>query len=152
MVRSRGRGWSALVVVAVACSGSNTTVGGPAGQTGNACSSAAACYPGLDAATVQGTVTCLTQVSGGYCTHTCQSDANCCSVPGECVSGLEEVCSPFESQNATYCLLSCSSAAIAASPNGGITDPTAYCQKFADPTFTCRSSGGGSNNQKFCGP
>jgi hypothetical protein len=52
----------------------------------------------------------------------------------------------------TYCLLSCSATAIASSPNGGVTDPTAYCQKFADPTFTCSSSGGGRNNQQFCGP
>jgi hypothetical protein len=37
-------------------------------------------------------------------------------------------------------------------PNGGTTDPTAYCRAFANPTFTCRSTGGGSANQKFCGP
>jgi hypothetical protein len=96
-------------------------------------------------------VTCLTQLQNGYCTHTCQSDANCCAVAGEC-AGYQEVCAPLESAPTTYCFLACSSSAIAAFPNAGTTDPDTYCQRWANPSFTCRSTGGGSNNMKFCGP
>jgi hypothetical protein len=31
-------------------------------------------------------------------------------------------------------------------------DPSTFCQDWANPTFTCRSTGGGSSNQRFCGP
>jgi hypothetical protein len=41
---------------------------------------------------------------------------------------------------------------IAGSPDAGTTDPTTYCQRWASPASTCRSTGGGSNNRKFCGP
>jgi hypothetical protein len=51
-----------------------------------------------------------------------------------------------------YCFLSCASADISASPDAGTTDSTTYCQRWANPTFTCRSTGGGSANRKFCGP
>lgn len=135
---------------ALACSSNGPS--GPAQQTGSSCTSTAACYPGLDAAALKGTATCLTQLQGGYCTHTCTSDSDCCAVPGECPSGFAEVCAPLQSAPQTYCFLSCSSSAIAAAPNGGATDPNTYCQKFANPNFTCRSTGGGSANQKFCGP
>lgn len=97
-------------------------------------------------------MTCLTQLQNGYCTHTCQSDADCCALPGECVTGFKQVCAPFESSGEMYCFLSCEASAIAAAPDAGASDATAYCQKWANPTFTCRSTGGGSQNQLFCGP
>ncbi|HEX8790571.1 MAG TPA: hypothetical protein VF765_06435 [Polyangiaceae bacterium] len=139
-----------VLTAAFACSSSGPSR--PPQQTGSSCTTTTNCYPGIDAATLKGTATCLTQLQGGYCTHTCTSDSDCCAVPGECPSGFTEVCAPLESAPQTYCFLSCSSTAIAAAPNGGTTDPTAYCQSFANPTFTCRSTGGGSANQKFCGP
>ena len=138
------------LALAVACSSSNSAP--PPGQTGSTCTTAAQCYPGVDAGALQGTVTCLTQLQNGYCTHTCQTNANCCTVPSECPTGLAEICSPLQSAGTTYCLVACDSASIAANPNAGTTDPGAYCQRWANPTFTCRSSGGGSANQKFCGP
>jgi hypothetical protein len=133
----------AAVAAVVACSGGSSPVGAP-------CTTASSCYPGLDAAALQGTATCLTQISGGYCTHTCSADADCCAVPGECKSGFKEICAPFENQTQTYCFLSCEAADIAAS-GSGITDPNAYCQKYAGPSFSCRSTGGGANNKQFCG-
>lgn len=133
----------AVVAVLVACSNSTPPVGA-------SCTTASTCYPGVDAATLQGTPTCLTQISGGYCTHTCTADTDCCAVSGECPSGYKEVCAPFENQTQAYCFLACDSGSIAAS-NTGVTDPNAYCQKYAGPAFTCRSTGGGANNKQFCG-
>jgi len=149
---TRAAGVSAMLGVAVACSGGGGSVGGgsatPAGQS---CSSASQCYSGLDASALHGQVTCLTQLQGGYCTHTCQSAADCCAIPGEC-AGYQEVCAPLQSAASTYCFVACSSSAIAAFPNAGTTDPNTFCQRWADASFTCRSTGGGSNNMKFCGP
>jgi hypothetical protein len=51
-----------------------------------------------------------------------------------------------------YCFLSCAAADISAAPDAGTVDPATYCQRWANSSFTCRSTGGGSNNQKFCGP
>lgn len=148
---------ASLLVVAVACSGSSTSGSNPGGgtqsTTGQSCSAASQCYPLVDAAAVHGTVTCLTQgISTGYCTHTCTSDGDCCAVPGECLSGFAEVCAPFESTGQNYCFLSCAASAIGAAPDAGTTDPNTYCQRYANASFTCRSTGGGRNNQQFCGP
>ena len=141
------------LLASAACAGSSGSVGGnPTGPTGQSCSQASQCYVGLDASALAGQVTCLTQLQNGYCTQTCQSDANCCAVPGECVTGFKDVCASFESSGATYCFLSCDPADIAAAPDAGTTDPNTYCQRWADASFTCRSTGGGSANRKFCGP
>jgi hypothetical protein len=161
MSRSYALGWfcrSPMIGIALlgiglvpACSGGNGSVG-PAEQTGQSCTTASQCYPALDAAALGGQVTCLTQLPGGYCTHECQADLDCCSAPGECLDGFQQVCAPFESTGHSYCFLGCESSEIAAAPDAGTTDPTAYCQRWAGATFTCRSTGGGSNNRKFCSP
>ncbi len=121
-------------------------------QTGQACTSAEQCFSTLDAAALHGMASCLTQLQDGYCTHTCQSDSDCCAVPGECRAAFKEVCAPFESTGQHYCFLSCAVADIAAAPDAGTTDPATYCQTWANASFACRSTGGGSQNQKFCGP
>jgi hypothetical protein len=135
--------------IVLACS-SSSNAGGPAVQTGTACTSAANCYSGLDAAALHGQVVCLTQLQNGYCSHACQTDADCCAVPGECPAGFKEICAPLQSVPQTYCFLSCDPANIPAS--AGTTDPNTFCQRFANAGFTCRSTGGGANNKKFCGP
>ncbi|MGH7438678.1 MAG: hypothetical protein ACRENE_23570, partial [Polyangiaceae bacterium] len=122
------------------------------GQTGAACSVANQCFFGLDAAALNGAPACLTQLPNGYCTHTCTTDADCCAAPGECRTGFEEVCASFESSGQTYCFLGCSGAEVAAAPEAGTSNPTTYCQDWAGASFTCRSTGGGSQNRKFCGP
>jgi hypothetical protein len=134
------------------CSSGGSNGAPPVEQVGHSCTAASQCYATLDAAAIPGTVTCLTQLTNGYCTHTCQSDSDCCSVPGECITGFTEVCAPFESTAQKYCFLSCDAADIAAAPDGGTTDPSVYCQTWAGAAFTCRSTGGGSANRKFCGP
>jgi hypothetical protein len=48
--------------------------------------------------------------------------------------------------------LSCDSSALASAPDAGTTDPSLYCQRWASATSTCRSTGGGSANRKFCSP
>lgn len=157
----RGRAHRAFVVtslvglaLAPACSSGNSSTGGPlTGQTGQSCSAASQCYTTLlDASALKGQVTCLTQLTNGYCTHTCQVDTDCCAVAGECRTGFKDVCASFESSGQKYCFLSCDAADIALAPNAGTTDPTTYCQDWANPTFTCRSTGGGVQNRKFCGP
>jgi hypothetical protein len=139
--------------IVTACSGGSGGFAGTTGeQEGQSCSLASQCYPGLNPAALAGQVTCLSKVQNGYCTHTCRSDSDCCSVPGECLTGLTQVCAPFESSGMMYCFLGCSAADIGAAPDAGTTDSTAYCQTWANASFTCRSTGGGSNNRKFCGP
>jgi hypothetical protein len=141
----------------LACSGTNGgSIGNPDGggeHVGQSCAQASQCYPTLEAGALHGTVTCLTQgLPSGYCTHTCQSDADCCAVPGECLTGFKQVCASYESTAQMYCFLGCASSDIAAAPDAGTTDPNAYCARWANASFTCRSTGGGSANRKFCGP
>lgn len=134
----------ALSVTQLVCSSSSPAPAAPVGQS---CSAAAQCYTGIDAAALSGQVTCLTQVSGGYCTHTCSSDGDCCKVPGEC-DGRPQLCAPFESAGQMYCFLSCEAALLA---DAGLSD-TSYCATYAAATFSCRSTGGGSQNRKICAP
>ena len=136
-----------LTIVAFLCA-----CGSSSQQVGSSCTMASQCYPLVqNQSQIHGSVTCLTQYQGGYCTHTCTSDADCCAASGECQNGFKEVCAPFENQGQMYCFLSCEAADIQSAPNGGTTDPTAYCQKFAGSSLTCRSTGGGSANRQFCG-
>src|SRR5258708_1096943 len=123
--------------VALACSGNSGSIGGPPlEQTGQSCTQASQCYGGIDAAAVHGQVTCLTQLQNGYCSHTCQSDADCCAVPGECLTGFAQVCASFESTGPKYCFLSCDPSAIATAPDAGSTDPSTYCQRWGEATVT----------------
>jgi len=120
------------------------------GTTGQGCSTAEQCYPGLDASSLQGgAAVCMSQFANGYCTHHCAADTDCCAQPGECRSGYPEVCGPFESTGEMYCFLSCDAATLAAA---GYSDETVYCQTFANAAFICRSTGGGSQNRKVCVP
>jgi hypothetical protein len=121
----------------------------PPEQAGRACSNAAQCYQETDGAVLMGgPPVCLAdRVPGGYCTHLCSTDADCCAVPGECKTGFPQVCSPLESAPEKYCMLSCESAA-----DGGASDADLYCATYAHAGFGCRSSGGGSLNRKVCLP
>jgi hypothetical protein len=164
--------FTALAVVGLACGGSESSAvpagnagargGEPAGQS---CTTPAQCYGGVDAGAISGEITCLAKVTSGYCTHTCKQDTECCSAPGECLSGVAEVCSPLSNQPEQYCFLSCEDAdvqrAIAANGaagyyDGGATDAgsvaDAYCESFAGAATSCRSSGGGNKNRKICLP
>jgi hypothetical protein len=177
---------SAAIAIVVACGGSDgdspsngaTTPpadAGPRGmeQAGQACTTATQCYgavadaggEGGAAALVKGTITCLDRVTNGYCTHTCNDDSDCCAAPGECRTGVKQVCAPFTNESATkYCFLSCEtgdiSAAIAANADAGYYDggaadggvENAYCQSYASIYATCRSTGGGKQNRKVCIP
>jgi hypothetical protein len=119
-------------------------------QAGQACSNAGQCYPATDgAALMGGPAVCLDRVPGGYCTHVCSTDADCCAVPGECKTGFPQVCSPFESAADKYCILSCEDAVIG---DAGVADGNAYCDRYAHAGFGCRSSGGGTLNRKVCVP
>lgn len=110
---------------------------------GAACDAPDDCYADVDHAELQGEVQCLDRVPGGYCTHTCASDADCCAVDGEC-DGRPQVCAPFESTGIMMCFLSCEGVEEAND------DPDGYCHDHASPEFTCRSTGGGSMNRKVC--
>lgn len=108
---------------------------------GASCSAAEQCFVGL-AREVEGAAQCLDRIEGGYCTHECDTDADCCAVAGECPSGREEVCAPFESTGMRLCFLSCE----------GRADGDAYCGQYAHLGFGCRSTGGGAKNRKVCVP
>jgi len=131
--------------------------------TGSSCMTASDCYSGIDAAALQGGgAVCIDKVSGGYCTHTCTKDEDCCAVPGECRTGLKQVCASFENQGDKYCFLSCEDTDIAAATDAGANDAgnvdgggfdgTEYCHKNASTDFGCRSTGGGQSNRQVCLP
>lgn len=116
-------------------------------HVGQPCESPADCYPSIeDHSVLLGEVECLDGVEGGYCTHLCEVDDDCCAVEGECVSGFPQVCAPFENQPDKRCFLSCEDGDL------GDLGPDEYCQTYAHPSFGCRSTGGGSENRKVCVP
>jgi hypothetical protein len=148
--------WSGLgLCLLLGCSSSDDPQGesghdsGSPDQVGAVCEVPADCYPEIDPAQLAGPVECLDRVRGGYCTHQCTGDEDCCAVEGECVSSLPQVCSPFESANLMMCFLSCEDADVSAA---GADDPQVFCQNEVHPDFICRSSGGGSDNRKVCVP
>ena len=139
---------SLLFAGVIACGSSGESNAGPT-NTGQSCSAPEQCFGSLDAGALVGTAICLDKVPGGYCTHSCSGDGDCCAVPGECPGGYPEVCAPFESTGQMDCFLSCEDSTI---QKAGYTDSTAYCAKFANAAFSCRSTGGGSKNRKVCVP
>ena len=144
----------ALLLVAAACllgsaCGSSSSGAGAPNNTGQSCGAASDCYPGLASGSLHGEVECMTRVPGGYCTHSCTVDTDCCALPGECPQALDEVCAPFESTGLLECFLTCEDSAVTAA---GFTDSTAFCQRYANAAFICRSTGGGTKNRKVCVP
>jgi len=145
-----GLGLFAFGCFVVGGCGDDDNGGGPYENAGSACASVNDCYPNVeDTTAILGEVQCLSKVPGGYCTHLCNSDSDCCATPGECTSGHPQVCSPFENQPQKYCFLSCEDADWKAA---GSVDANDYCYYFANTGFTCHSSGGGSQNRKICSP
>jgi hypothetical protein len=116
-------------------------------NTGADCATADECFPEVAEGELLGEPVCLDVGSGGYCSHTCTDDADCCAAAGECSSGLAQLCAPFTSDPDTYCFLSCEAEDL---PEG--YEENAYCQEYAHPAFNCRSTGGGSDNKKICAP
>jgi hypothetical protein len=114
-------------------------------NTGQSCKAAGDCFTAVKMP-LKGDAVCLTRVPGGYCTHLCQTDADCCAVEGECKSRFPQLCAPFESTGQKYCFLSCEAAVIQNQ------DPNTFCQDNANKAFQCRSTGGGSQNRKVCVP
>ena len=159
-MKSRVRIVSALFLACffgLASCGDDTEGGGNGGggnkrpdETGAACEVADDCYPDVAEGDLQGEAVCITRVQDGYCTHTCETDDDCCSAEGECKSSLLEVCSPFESMDGTHCFLSCEDADVQGA--GDVADEQEFCQKKASADFICRSSGGGSANRNICAP
>jgi hypothetical protein len=122
----------------------------PSEETGQSCRNASECFRQLDGQALQGgEAVCIDEVPGGYCTHVCVDDGDCCAIPGECRTNFPQVCSPFQSRPGKHCFLSCEPADIA---DAGIADENAFCQRFAHASFNCRSSGGGDLNRKVCVP
>lgn len=138
----------------IGCSNGPSEAGGRPtdGSVGSACGAADDCFPDV-ADDLVGERQCLDRIEGGYCTHECESDADCCAVEGECPNDIDQVCSPFESEGRKLCFLSCEKEAIEAlEPSERPEDENEFCRRFAGAAFTCRSSGGGSENRKICVP
>jgi hypothetical protein len=138
--------WIALGLLPMVAACGDDPPPAPIEHAGQTCTNASQCYPNVDGGALKGEVICMEKVTNGYCTHKCTSDQDCCAVPGECVSGHPQVCSPYENQPDQYCLLSCE-------PNDiGSVNGDSYCSTWAHPGFKCRSSGGGTANRKVCTP
>ncbi len=131
-----------------ACSSDNDGGPGPT-NTGQACETVDQCYAGVKAGELLGEAVCLDKVSGGYCTHYCTQDSDCCAATGECPGNHAEVCGPFESTGEMYCFLSCEDADL---EQATLKDADQYCHTYAGAGFGCRSTGGGSMNRKVCMP
>jgi len=152
------------LLAAPACGDDDAVTSGSASgdgpdNTGQECTMPDACYPGVDQSELAGEVECLDRVDSGYCTHQCETDADCCAVAGVCDDNIAYVCGPFESTGLMLCFISCEEADIDASGfgvgvgGGGGGDPAdTYCQAKAHAEFICRSTGGGSDNRKVCVP
>jgi hypothetical protein len=141
------RSRSALRLAAVAVTAlTGYACSGGGEQAGQPCETTADCYPDIDPAKLQGEVQCLDKVTGGYCTHLCETDDDCCAVAGECRGGHPQVCAPFESAGQKMCFLSCEAKDL------GDLDEATFCQENAGADFGCRSTGGGNENRKICSP
>lgn len=141
---------SSLGGLFVACGGDPEPI--PVENAGSACTNVSQCYPGLDGGTLKGAAQCLTKVTGGYCTHLCTTDADCCAVPGECTQNFKQVCAPFESTGQMMCFLSCEDATVQVESSDYAGNTTGFCQAYANAAFGCRSTGGGAKNRKVCLP
>jgi hypothetical protein len=135
----RNRGWAVPCMVALALGSACDDSDG--GGVGSSCQAAQQCFLGI-ASDVEGDPVCLDRVQGGYCTHECDEDEDCCTVQGECPNRKEQVCAPFESAGQRLCFLSCE----------GEADGDAFCELWAHQGFHCRSTGGGARNRKVCVP
>lgn len=129
--------------------GSDDSAQGSPDQVGAVCEVADDCYPEADHDEISGAIVCNDRVRGGYCTHECDVDEDCCAAENECQTDLPQVCSPFESTGTQMCFLSCEGQDVEAA---GASDEQAFCQHEASPDFICRSSGGGASNRKVCVP
>ncbi|MCA9650352.1 MAG: hypothetical protein H6712_34840 [Myxococcales bacterium] len=139
-------GLCSALVVGIACGDPDEGDESSPDYAGEACVAPDECYDEVAPGDLRGDPICLDRVEGGYCTHSCQTDADCCAVEGECRSDFPQVCAPFESTGMMMCFLSCEAADIdGAAPEG-------FCQEEAHPAFGCRSTGGGSANRKVCVP
>jgi hypothetical protein len=121
----------------------------PSENAGSACTAASQCYTNLDGGTVKGEILCLAKVTGGYCTHKCASDADCCAVPGECRNTAAQVCAPFADDPTLMCFVSCEDADIQKVDAAFVGKGTDYCHKYANTGLGCRATGGG-NPKKVC--
>lgn len=136
--------FGSALVVGMSCADEGENDETSPDNAGEACVEADECYEGVDPAELRGEPLCLGEVEGGYCTHLCQTDADCCAVEGECVSDFPQVCAPFEATGMMMCFLTCEDVAE------GESD--AFCADEAHPAFICRSTGGGAANRRVCVP
>lgn len=115
-------------------------------EAGALCEVPDECYPDLEHTDIQGQVECLETNSGeGYCTHHCETDADCCAVEGECETGRPQVCAPYTNSTQKRCFLACED------ENVGDQESNDYCSRYAWEGATCASTGGGGENRKVCG-
>jgi hypothetical protein len=120
------------------------------GKTGSVCEVADECFPDVAEGDLSGDPVCLDRVDEGYCTHECETDADCCAAEGECEEGVSQVCGPFESTNLMMCFLACEAENVDTDPDS--VDANDFCQRNVSTDFICRSTGGGSENRKVCVP
>ncbi|MCA9687974.1 MAG: hypothetical protein R3A51_02810 [Nannocystaceae bacterium] len=119
-------------------------------NVGLPCGSAADCYVDINPALIRGDILCMDKVPGGYCTHYCETDADCCAVDGECLTDHRIVCTPYENDKQKRCMLACEAADLYYDDYQ--YEGTEYCTHFLSEGWNCSSSGGGSENRDICKP
>ena len=78
---------------------------------------------------------CVEKEGGGFCSWSCVTDPDCA---GDQDDAWDFVCAPFESTPGLYCFPNCNE------------DPEAT--EECPDGYACRSTGGGSENEKICFP
>lgn len=133
--------------VFVGCGGDDDVPPAAPEQPDPICAEEDECYTGVADGALVGDALCLTDVRGGYCTHTCTADEDCCAAEGECAADLDQVCSPYQSNGQAMCFLSCGPDNVSE-----IVDEQEFCQAAAGRDFVCRTSEEGSEERKICVP
>ncbi|MCB9741397.1 MAG: hypothetical protein H6741_29740 [Alphaproteobacteria bacterium] len=83
------------------------------------------------------TAACVEKADSGFCSWECDVDDDCATDADE---DFTRVCASFESSPELYCFPSCEESAD--------SDGAEACPEG----FTCRSTGGGSDNRRVCFP
>jgi hypothetical protein len=91
---------------------------------------------------------CLDKAGEGFCTWSCSSDADC-AFDDDPDPDWTRVCASFESEPGSHCFPSCREGDEGdESDESDESDGDGSCPEG----FSCRSTGGGSDNRKVCFP
>jgi len=120
--------WPPLLVLLLGCSGDDKD---SSFDLYRVCETADECVRPSEG----GDAACLDKGGEGFCTWSCTTDADCAGADAD----WNYVCASFESSDGLYCFPAC---------QGSESSEDDECPG----ALSCRSTGGGSDNQQVCFP